>query len=158
MSRLRDLALRLETPTPGGVALVIVAVANVLLWALARPVGQPTERYVGEICGAEAVLLFSCTLVLAMLLPVVERAFRGLDRVVVWHRRTATAATLLLIPHVALASSTPDPYAHGLSPALGDVALLGLLMLTSGRWRRGCAQRATTVSCAGSRARPTSGG
>ncbi len=130
MSRLRDLALRVETPTLGGVALVIVAVANVLLWALARPVGQPTERYVGEICGAEAVLLFSCTLVLAMLLPVVERAFRGLDRVVVWHRRTATAATLLLIPHVALASSTPDPYAHGLGPALGDVALLGLLLLT----------------------------
>jgi hypothetical protein len=29
MSRLRDLALRLESPTPGGVALVVVAVANV---------------------------------------------------------------------------------------------------------------------------------
>jgi predicted ferric reductase len=130
MRRLRDLALRLEPPTPGGVWLVVFAVANILLWALARPAGQPIERYIGEICGAEAVLLFSCTLVLAMLLPGVERAFRGLDRVVAWHRRTATAATLLLIPHVALASSTPDPYAHGVGPALGDVALLGLLVLT----------------------------
>jgi predicted ferric reductase len=130
MSRLRDLALRLEPPTPGGIALVVVAVANVLLWVLARPAGQPVERFAGEICGAEAVLLFSCTLVLAMLLPGVERAFRGLDRVVVWHRRTATAATLLLIPHVALASSTADPYAHGVGPMLGDVALLGLLLLT----------------------------
>jgi predicted ferric reductase len=125
MSRLRDLA-----PTPGGVALVVVAVANVLLWALARPAGQPSARFAGEICGAEAVLLLSCTLVLAMLLPAVERAFRGLDRVVVWHRRTATVAVLLLIPHVALASSTADPYAHGAGPALGDVALLGLLLLT----------------------------
>jgi predicted ferric reductase len=128
--RVRELALRLEQPTPGGVALVVVAVANVLVWALARPAGQPTARYAGEVCGAEAVLLFACTLVLAMLLPAVERAFGGLDRVVVWHRRTATAATLLLIPHVALASSTPDPYAHGVGPALGDVALLGLLLLT----------------------------
>jgi predicted ferric reductase len=130
MSRLRDLALWREAPTPGSVALVVFAVANVLAWVLARPAGQPTERYVGEICGAEAVLLFSCTLVLAMLLPAVERAFRGLDRVVVWHRRTGTAGTLLLIPHVVLASSSPDPYAHGVGPALGDLALLGLLLLT----------------------------
>ena len=88
---LRDLGLRAEQPTPGGVALVSVAVANVVLWVAARPAGQPTGRFIGEICGAEAVLLFSCTLVLATLLPPIERAFSGLDRVVVWHRRTATA-------------------------------------------------------------------
>ncbi len=128
--RLRELALRLEQPTPGGVALAVFVVANVLLWALVRPAGQPTARYIGEVCGAESVLLFACTLVLAMLLPAVERAFGGLDRVVVSHRRTATAATLLLVPHVALASSAPDPYAHGAGPALRDVALLGLLLLT----------------------------
>jgi predicted ferric reductase len=127
---LRDLGLRAEQPTPGGVALVTVAVANVVLWVAARPAGQPTGRFIGEIFGAEAVLLFSCTLVLATLLPPIERAFSGLDRVVVWHRRTATAGVLLLIPHWALATSTPDRYATGIGPGLGDVALLGLIVLS----------------------------
>ena len=37
---------------------------------------------------------------------------------------------LLLLPHWALASSKPDPYATGIGPGLGDVALLGLLVLS----------------------------
>jgi predicted ferric reductase len=127
---LRSLALRAEQPTPGGVALVAVAIGNVVLWIAARPPGQPTARFAGELCGAEAVLLFSCTLVLATLLPAIERVFSGLDRVAVWHRRTATAGVLLLIPHWALATSAPDRYATGIGPGLGDVALLGLLVLS----------------------------
>jgi predicted ferric reductase len=123
--------LELDTaPTAGGSAIVAAAVANVVLWLAARPPGQPTGRFLGELCGAEAVLLFSCTLVLATLLPGIERAFSGLDRVVVWHRRTATAGVLLLVPHVVLATSAPDRYATGIGPTLGDVALLGLLVLT----------------------------
>jgi len=127
---LRDLVLRAEQPTPGGVALVAVALANVALWLAARPPQQPTGRFIGELCGAEAVLLFSCTLLLATLLPAIERAFGGLDRVAVWHRRTATAGALLLVPHVALVTSPPDPYATGVGPGLGDLALLGLLVLS----------------------------
>jgi len=127
---LRELALRAERPTLGGVALVGVAAANLALWLAARPPGQPTARFIGELCGAEAVLLFSCTLVLTTLLPAIERAFSGLDRVAVWHRRTATAGVLLLLPHWALATSAPDRYATGVGPALGDLALLGLLVLS----------------------------
>jgi hypothetical protein len=127
---LRDLWLRAETPTPGGVALIAAAGANVALWLAARPTGQPTQRFVGELCGAEAILLFSVTLVLATLLPAIERAFSGLDRVAVWHRRTAMAGVLLLIPHWVLATSTPDRYATGVGPGLGDFALLGLLVLS----------------------------
>ena len=90
-----------------------------------RPAGQPTGRFIGEICGAEAVLLFSCTLVLTTLLSPIERAFSGLDRVVVWHRRTATAGVLLLIPHWALATSAPDRFATGIGPGLGPSACSG---------------------------------
>jgi hypothetical protein len=36
-----------------------IALLNLLLWIIARPGGQPTGRYVGEISGAEAVLLLS---------------------------------------------------------------------------------------------------
>jgi predicted ferric reductase len=113
----------------GMAALVIVAVAYPVLWVLARPGGQPVGRFVGELCGAEAVLLFSCSLVLTTLLAPIERAFGGLDRVAVWHRRAAVVGVLLLIPHVALVSSAPDRYATSLGHALGDVALIGLIVL-----------------------------
>ncbi len=59
----------------GVTLLAVVALANIVLWLLARPNGQPTGRFIGELCGAEAVLLFSCSLVLATLLAPIERTF-----------------------------------------------------------------------------------
>ena len=109
--------------------LAAIAIGNVLLWLAARPSGEPGRRFLGELCGAEAVLLFSCSLVLATLLRPVESAFGGLDRVAVWHRRAAVVGVLLLIPHLALVTSPPDPYATSLGHGLGDVALAGLWFL-----------------------------
>jgi predicted ferric reductase len=114
----------------GPTLLALVAVGNVVLWLLARPPDQPTGRYDGEIFGAEAVLLFSCTLVLATVLPAVERAFSGLDRVVVWHRRAATVGVILLVPHIVFATSSPDRYATGFGPGFGEIALVGLFLLS----------------------------
>lgn len=114
----------------GVAVLMTVAIANIVLWVAARPPGQPAARFVGELCGAEAVLLFSCSLVLATLLAPIERAFGGLDRVALWHRRAAVTGVLLLIPHVILVSSAPDRYATSLGHALGDLALVGLLVLS----------------------------
>jgi len=113
----------------GQTALTAAAAGNAAAWILARPAGQPDGRYAGEVLGAEAILLFSCSLVLVTLLPFIERGFGGLDRVVVWHRGTAIAGLLLILPHDALASSTPDRYATRLGSALGVVALVGLLFL-----------------------------
>jgi predicted ferric reductase len=110
-------------------ALLTVFVANIVLWVVARPAGQPAGRFVGELCGSEAVLLFSCALVLATLLRPIERAFGGLDRVALWHRRAAVAGVVLLIPHVALVNSAPDRYGTSFGHALGDGALVGLLVL-----------------------------
>jgi predicted ferric reductase len=102
----------------------------VALWLVARPPNQPTGRYVGELVGAEAVLLLSCALALATLLPAIERAFAGLDRVAVWHRRVATIAVVLLVPHRVLVSTAADRYATAVGSGLGVVALLGLLVLS----------------------------
>jgi predicted ferric reductase len=113
----------------GAAVVLTLAAANVLLWVVARPAGQPAGRFVGELLGSEAVLLFSCALVLTTLLTPIERAFGGLDRVALWHRHAAVAGVLLLIPHVALVSSAPDRYATSLGHALGDVALFGFLVL-----------------------------
>jgi predicted ferric reductase len=124
-------ALRLHlVPTLGTTLLGAVATANVALWLAARPPSQPTGRYAGELCGAEAALLLSCALVLATLLPPIEHAFGGLDRVAVWHRRVATIAVLLLVPHLVLATSAADRYATAIGNGLGVVALLGLVVLS----------------------------
>jgi hypothetical protein len=42
-------------PRLGPSLLVGVAIAYPVFWLLARPSGQPTGRYLGELCGAEAV-------------------------------------------------------------------------------------------------------
>jgi predicted ferric reductase len=115
---------------PGPALLAAIAAANVALWLAARPEGEPTGRFVGELCGVEAVLLLSCALILATVLASVERAFDGLDRVAVWHRRCAVAAVALLAGHLALVTSPPDPQATSLGIALGDLALAGLLVLS----------------------------
>src|SRR5262245_47558271 len=47
-----------------------------------------------------------------------------------WHRRVAAAAVVLLAPHVALVGTPPDPYETVLGHALGDIALVGILVVT----------------------------
>jgi len=116
-------------PSPGAFVVVALALGYPVLWALARPTGQPTTRYIGEIFGTEAVFLLCISLVLVTVLPGIERAFSGLDRVAVWHRDVSTVAVLLLIPHWVLATSSPDRYAHGAGPAFGQIALVGLLVV-----------------------------
>ncbi|MFR9778446.1 hypothetical protein ACL02O_20635 [Micromonospora sp. MS34] len=114
----------------GVAALAAVATGNLVLWLVAGPSGESAGRFVGELCGAEAVLLFVCALVLTTLLPPIERAFGGLDRVALWHRRLAVVGVLLLVPHLALGNSPPDPYGTTLGRALGSVALYGIVFLS----------------------------
>ena len=118
------------SPVIGVGVLTAIAVGNIVIWIAARPSGEPTGRYIGEVCGAEAVVLFACVLALATLIPAIEVAFGGLDRVAVWHRRVATVAMVLIVPHVVLVTSPADPYLTPVGQGLGDVAVLGLLVLT----------------------------
>jgi predicted ferric reductase len=85
-------------------------------------------QYAGELFGALAVVLFSCSLVLVSLPGAAGRALGGLDRAVVWHRHTAVAGTLLLVPHVALVGAT-SLHVPAVGSALGDLALLGIVVL-----------------------------
>ena len=115
--------------SPGVLALATLTLGTLVLWLAARPGGEPGARFLGELFGVEAVVLFSCSLVLATLLPIIEAAFGGLDRVALWHRRVAIGGLLLLLPHVALVSSPADPFATSLGQGLGDLALAGLAIL-----------------------------
>jgi predicted ferric reductase len=103
---------------------------------LARPSGEPFLRHVGQLFGGESILLMSIALVLISTLPHVERIFGGIDYAAIWHRRLAIAGTVLLLPHVELAS---NPEATGLGKALAVPAAIGLAAMIAWailpRWR-----------------------
>ncbi len=111
------------------VVIVLVAV-YAALWLIARPAGQPTGRYLGEMSGMLALLLLSLALVTSSgLMGVLEPAFGGFDRVMVWHRGIAVVGVVLVIPHWILVSGPVNPYRSNIGDGLGVVAALGLGVL-----------------------------
>ena len=119
---------------PATIALIVVALAA--LWLVAEPAGAPTGAYVGQLLGAESVLLLSIGLVLISTLPWIEVWFDGIDRAAIWHRRVAIAGVVLLAPHILMAAS-PDGTALG--GPLGAIGAIGLVALAAWailpRWR-----------------------
>jgi predicted ferric reductase len=113
----------------GGVMIVSIAVFTVLLWLLFKPANQPTGRYLGEIFGTTAIVLFTCSLALATKLPLLEPLFGGLDRMFLWHRWTALAGVVLLLPRYLFVTSVRNSILSTLGNALGFVALVGLVVL-----------------------------
>lgn len=113
----------------GGTIIVALTLVTILLWLLLRPAESLTGMYLGEMVGTTAIVLFSCSLVLATKAPVLERFFGGLDRMYVWHRWAALAGTALLPLHYVLVTSLTDPIHSSLGNALGYVALAGLVLL-----------------------------
>ena len=113
----------------GGEVIVGLAITNVVLWVQLRPPGVAGTMSLGEILATTAIVLLSCSLVLATRAPFLERFFGGLDRMYLWHRWSAVAAVVLLFPHSALVTSAPDPNMNELGSVLGQVALIGLVLL-----------------------------
>ena len=118
---------------PATIAALVVVFA--LLWVLARPDGDP-GTFVGQLLGAEGVLLLSVGLVLISTLRWVEQFFDGVDKAAVWHRRVAMTGTILIGIHIA---TTGNPNATQLGPTLGTIGIIGLATLTvwaiAPRWR-----------------------
>ena len=80
-SRLRETARpQLVAREVGPATIGLLVVANAVLWIVGRPAGQPTGTFVGQLLGAESILLLSIGLVLISTLPWVEVWFDGIDR------------------------------------------------------------------------------
>jgi predicted ferric reductase len=121
--------LRFVQQQVGGEVIAGLAITNVVLWVLLRPPGIPGTMYLGEIFATTAIVLLSCSLVLATRAPFLERFFGGLDRMYLWHRWSAVVGVVLLLPHDALVTSAPDPNLNEVGSVLGQVALIGLVVL-----------------------------
>lgn len=120
-----------------GPAVILALVAAYgIFWYLARPASEPVLGHVGQLFGGESVLLYSIALVLVSTLPHVEPVFGGIDHAAIWHRRAAITATVLLLPHIEMAS---NPEATSLGKTLAVVAISGLAALVVWavlpRWR-----------------------
>ncbi|MDX6685450.1 MAG: hypothetical protein QOF86_1578 [Baekduia sp.] len=113
-----------------------LVVAQALLWLVARPAGEPTGSYVGQLLGAESILLLSIGLVLISTLPWVEEWFDGIDRAAIWHRRVAITGLVLLLPHILLSS---NPHGTALGGPLAIIGAVGMAALAVWailpRWR-----------------------
>jgi predicted ferric reductase len=120
----------------GPVTIAAVAVGFAIVWVVARPHDPAAGSFVGQLLGAEGVLLLAVGLVLISTLRAVERFFDGVDKAAVWHRRVAIAGTVLIGIHVA---TTGNPNATQLGPTLGTVGVVGLAALVvwaiAPRWR-----------------------
>jgi len=113
-----------------------MVVALAVLWAVARPAGESTRSYVGQLLGAESILLLSIGLVLISTLPLMEEWFDGIDSAAIWHRRVAITGLVLLAPHALLSSnrhSTTLGVPLAVIGAIGLVALAVWAILP--RWR-----------------------
>src|SRR5881398_971565 len=121
--------LRFVQQQVGGEVIGGLALTNVVLWVLVRPPGVPGTMYLGEIFATTAIVLLSCSLVLATRAPLLERFFGGLDRMYLWHRWSAIAGVVLLFPHYVLVTSVKNTISNSLGNALGFIALFGLVLL-----------------------------
>lgn len=134
--RRRAAILGVPVRLTGPLAIGFLVVAYLSLWLVARPEGEPFMGHLGQLFGGESVLLMSIALVLISTLPHVELGFGGIDYAAIWHRRLAIAGTVLLLPHVELAS---NPQATALGKALAVPGAVGLAALIAWailpRWR-----------------------
>jgi len=125
----------LITRLVGPLAIGTLVLAFGLTWLVAHPAGD-VGQFVGQLIGAEGVLLLSVGLVLISTLRWVEQFFDGVDKAAVWHRRVAIVGTALIGVHIV---STGNRHATRLGPTFGTVGIVGLATLTvwaiAPRWR-----------------------
>jgi predicted ferric reductase len=118
---------------PATIAALVILFAA--LWVAARPAGD-VGPFIGQLIGAEGVLLLSVGLVLISTLRWVEQFFDGVDKAAVWHRRVAMTGTILIGVHIA---TTGNPNPTRLGPTLGTIGIVGLATLAvwaiAPRWR-----------------------
>ena len=115
----------------GNYAIIFLVVLNVIIWLLFPPVNDGranfARQYVGEVIGSTNIILMACALFLSTRPKWAEPFFGGLDRMYITHRRTATAAFLLIFVHVLTVPITTTNLALG--NYLAMIAFVGIVSI-----------------------------
>ncbi len=121
----------------GPLTIAALVVALAVLWLVERPASERRlGPYLGQLLGAEAILLMSVAIVLISTLPWVEVWFDGIDRAAIWHRRVAITGLLLVVPHILLSGSGRGPWWSGPAGVVATVGLSALVVwAVLPRWR-----------------------
>ncbi|HEY0814687.1 MAG TPA: ferredoxin reductase family protein [Pseudonocardia sp.] len=125
----RTIDPRLKRGHAGGFTVVAGAAVVTAVWIWQRPGGLADAYFWGEVAGVEAIYVMCCSLLVATRARVLEPWFGGLDRMYLWHKRTAIAGVALLVPHKLLLDAAPDEQAGPLGLALGVGSAIGLIVL-----------------------------
>src|SRR6476469_6035314 len=120
----------------GPFTMLALVILDAVLWIALRPAGEPWRRHIGQLFGAESVLLLTMALVRISTLPWIETRFHGIDRAAIWHRRAVIVGLVLLGPHILLASNPNGSTLGGPLAAIGAAGLVTLaLWSVLPRWR-----------------------
>jgi predicted ferric reductase len=88
----------------GNITIIVLVILNIIIWLAFPPENDGREnfvrQYAGEIIGGNNLILMACSLFLAARPKWAENYFGGLDKMYLTHRRTGTAAFLLIFVHV----------------------------------------------------------
>jgi len=115
----------------GNLAIIALVVLNVIVWLAFPPEndGRPQflRQYAGEVIGANNIILMACSLFLSTRPKWAEKYFGGLDKMYMTHRRSGTAAFLLIFVHVLTVPITTTGWALG--NYLAVIAFTGIVTI-----------------------------
>jgi predicted ferric reductase len=115
----------------GNLAIIALVILNIIVWLVFPPVndGRPNflRQYAGEIIGSNNIILMACSLFLSTRPKWAEKYFGGLDKMYMTHRRTGTAAFLLIFAHVLTVPITTTGWRLG--NYLAVIAFTGIVTI-----------------------------
>ncbi len=115
----------------GNIVFIVLVVLTIIVWIVFPPQREGTENYlryqIGMMLGSVMIVLMSFSLFLTTRPRWAEPYFGGLDKMYMTHRRTSTAAFLLMFVHIVIVPL------HIFDLAIGNylaiVAFLGLIAI-----------------------------
>jgi len=115
----------------GNLTIIALVILTVVVWLVFPPIQTGDENYVrayiGETIGSMVIVLMACSLFLSTRAKWAEPFFGGLDKMYMTHRRTSTAAFLLMFVHLL---GVPIRFTNLLlGNYLGMIAFLGVIAI-----------------------------
>ncbi|MBK8821711.1 MAG: ferric reductase-like transmembrane domain-containing protein [Anaerolineales bacterium] len=96
--------------TTGNLIIITLVVLTLIIWLVFPPIKDGAENYArayaGEVIGSMVIVLMACSLFISTRPKWAEPFFGGLDKMYGTHRRTSTAAFLLMFAHLLIVPIT----------------------------------------------------